>query len=83
MTRLHRVIVSDRVSEEGLGTFVSHGSPITVQGSPMVYLDHGVIVSASGYVDSESEARRQAASAIEEIGRRLLAQAESMREVTQ
>jgi len=80
MTNLYKSSVSDHgFNKEGLSYFVQHGEPQTVGGNPMVRLSGGVIVPAKGWHAEHADAVREAAQRIEELGRRLLEQADSLR----
>jgi hypothetical protein len=58
---------------------VQHGEPQTVGGNPMVRLSGGVLVPAAGWHAEFSDAVLEAAQRIEELGHRLLAQADRLR----
>lgn len=84
MTALYKATVSDmQFTKEGLGYFVQHGQPDTVRGVPMVLLQHGTLVPAAGWHAEFNGAVLEAAQRIEELGRRLLAQAITLRERAQ
>lgn len=77
--KLHRAYVNDSyMRSDGLGWFVQFGESITVNDKASVDLGHA-IVSAEGWHEDRAEAVRDAAYQIEQIGRRLLAQADQMR----
>lgn len=77
--KLHKAYVNDSyMRSDGLGWFVQFGESITVNDKPSVDLGHA-IVSADGWHEDRAEAVRDAAYQIEQIGRRLLAQADQMR----
>lgn len=77
--QLHHIDVGSQVWNRGLGTIELFGSPITVDGVPMVKLAHGAIVLAKGWHASKADAQAEAADKIEQIGRQLLEQAASLR----
>lgn len=81
MTKLYKSSVSDhQFSKHGIGYFVQHGEPQTVGGDPMVKLSGGVLVPAKGWHAEYSDAVLEAAKRVEELGHRLLAQADRLRE---
>lgn len=81
MTQLYKVEVFDTaIHSHGISTILLRGQPLTVEGMPMVKLHHGTIVEAGGWHADERDARCAAAERIEELGRKLLAQADSIRE---
>jgi len=71
--------MDSQFTEDGVGYFIQHGEPDTVRGTPMVRLTHGTIVPAKGWHSEHSDAVLEAAQRIEELGRRLLAQADRLR----
>ena len=70
-------------TKDGLPYFVQHGQPDTVRGAPMILLQHGTLVPAAGWHAEFNDAVREAAGRIEELGHRLLAQANTLRESAQ
>lgn len=66
-------------TKEGVGYFVQHGQPLTVDSTPMVKLTGGVLVPAAGWHAEHADAVREAAKRIEDLGHRLLAQADTLR----
>lgn len=80
MTNLYKSSVSDyQFTREGISYFVQHGEPQTVGGDPMVRLTGGVLVPAKGWHAEYSDAVLEAAQRVEELGHRLLAQADRLR----
>jgi hypothetical protein len=80
VTNLYKASVSDHgFNKEGLSYFVQHGEPQTVGGNPMVKLSGGVLVPATGWQAEHADAVREAAQRIEDLGHRLLAQADRLR----
>jgi hypothetical protein len=80
MTKLYKSSVSDHhFHKEGIGYFVQHGEPQTAGGNPMVRLSGGVLVPAAGWHAEFSDAVLEAAQRIEELGHRLLVQADRLR----
>ena len=80
MTNLYKASVSDhQFSQHGIGYFVQYGQPLTVGGEPMVKLTGGVLVPAQGWHAEHADAVREAAKRIEDLGHRLLAQADTLR----
>ena len=81
MTRLYKTSVNDAgMRSDGFGFFTQYGEPRTVDGTPMVQLPHGVLVPAAGWHADERGALLDAAQRVVELGQRLLAQADRMRE---
>ena len=80
MTKLYKAWVTDsQFRDDGLGWFSQVGEPLTVNGTPMVALGHGTIVLAAGWHADRGDAVLEAAQRVEELGRRLLGQADRMR----
>jgi hypothetical protein len=80
MTNLFKSTVADsQFRADGIAYFTQHGEPMTVNGTPMVRLSHGVLVPAKGWHSEHSDAVREAAQRIEDLGHRLLAQADRLR----
>lgn len=80
MTNLYKSSVTDHgFTREGLGYFVQHGEPLTVDSELMVKLTGGVIVPARGWHAEFSDAVLEAAQRIEALGHRLLSQADRLR----
>lgn len=79
MTQLFRLEVGETVRGDGITTYMNVGEPVTVNGTPMVRLSHGTIVSATGFSPTRQQARLRAAGRIEDMGRVILAQAERLR----
>jgi hypothetical protein len=80
MTNLYKASVGDHsFTKEGVGYFVQYGQPLTVGGEPMVKLLGCVLVPAAGWHAEHSDAVREAAKRIEDLGHRLLAQADKLR----
>ena len=83
MTSLFKCEVMDRVGKEGVSVWWSVGTPLTVDGTPMVRLAHGTIVEAAGWSASVNEAARKAADRIDELRDALSSQAELLRYQTE
>jgi hypothetical protein len=80
MTNLYKANVTDTsFHREGIGYFVQHGEPLTVDSELMVKLAGGVIVPARGWHAEFGDAVLEAAQRIEALGHRLLAQADRLR----
>jgi hypothetical protein len=80
MSDLFKATVSDsQFSQHGVGYFVQHGQPQTVGGDPMVRLKNGVLVPAEGWRSNYGDALFVAADRIEQLGRLLLTQADTIR----
>ena len=81
MTNLYKASVSDHnFTKEGIGYFVQYGQPMTVGGEPMVKLSGGVLVPAAGWHADQRGALLEAAQRVVDLGHRLLAQADKMRD---
>jgi hypothetical protein len=78
MSTLYRCIVGI-ASLDGVPFTVVQGTPVTVDGTPMVRLSHGVIVPADGYSPDEATAKARAADEVEAVGRKILEQAQQLR----
>jgi hypothetical protein len=79
MTRLYQGQVSDSwFRAEGLGWYVTFGEARSVDGEPMVQLNHGIFPADGWYAD-KADAVRAAADRIEELGFRLVRQAAQVR----
>lgn len=80
MAKLYRSMVCDSLfNDNGVTVWTSHGDAVTVDGVQMVKLAGGFIHPADGYASTKSEAVLVAADRVEELGRRLMAQASRMR----
>jgi hypothetical protein len=80
MSNLYKSSVSDHgFNKDGLGYFVQHGEPLTVDSELMVKLTGGVLVPARGWHAEFSDAVLEAAQRIESLGHRLLSQADRLR----
>jgi hypothetical protein len=80
MTKLYKTTVNDsNIQAAGLGFFTQYGEPRTVDGTPMVLMPYGVLVPAAGWHADQRGALLEAAERVVELGQRLLAQAERMR----
>jgi hypothetical protein len=80
MSNLYKASVTDaNFHREGIGYFVQHGEPLTVDSELMVKLAGGVIVPARGWHAEFGDAVLEAAQRIEALGHRLLAQADRLR----
>lgn len=80
MTQLFRIDIFDTLHRSGVTTYMTVGEPVTVNAMPMVRMAHGTIIPASGFSATRQEARLLAADKIEAIGRRILNQAERLRQ---
>ena len=81
MTNLYKASVSDhQFSQHGIGYFVQYGQPMTVGGEPMVKLSGGVLVPAAGWHADQRGALLEAAQRVVDLGHRLIAQADKMRD---
>lgn len=79
MGTMYQLQIGSQIDSRGVSTWMQKGEEVTVEGAPMVRLSHGVIVRAHGWFHDQAEAHRSAAAKIEEMGRRLIAQAEHLR----
>lgn len=81
MTKLYKTTVNDTgMRSDGLGFFTQYGEPRTVDGTPMVVLPYGVMVPATGWHADQRGALLEAAQRVVDLGHRLLAQADRMRD---
>jgi hypothetical protein len=81
MTKLYKTTVNDAgMRSDGLGFFTQYGEPRTVDGTPMVVLPYGVMVPAAGWHADQRGALLEAAQRVVDLGHRLLAQADRMRD---
>lgn len=77
--RLYKGHVSDsQFTSDGIGHWIQFGEAIDVNGRPSVDLKHA-IVPADGWRPYRADALREVAFRIEELGRRLLKQADEIR----
>jgi len=80
MTKLYKTTVNDfQMSRAGLGFFTQFGESRTIDGTPMVVMPNGVMVPADGWHADRAGALLSAAQRIEQLGHRLLAQADHVR----
>jgi len=81
MTKLYKTTVNDfNMRADGLGFFTQFGEPMTVNGTPMVLIANGVLVPADGWHADQRGALLEAAQRIVDLGHRLLAQADRIRD---
>lgn len=78
MTQLHKGYVTESLRTDGIGWWMQQGEPRTVDGTPMVHVGHAIL-PADGWHADRSAAVLEVASRIEQLGNRLLAQAERLR----
>lgn len=79
MSTLHRIEVTERLGPDGVITYATVGERVTVDGVPMVRLEHGTIVAANGWHTSRTAALLAAEHQIEAIRLRLIGQSERLR----
>lgn len=79
MDAVYRVETGQSIYDDGIVTWLVEGIPLTVDGVRMVRTAHGTIVPDDGWAPTAAEARLVASMRVEDIGRRLLTQAERMR----
>lgn len=63
---------------DGLGWYVTFATPRTIDGQPMVQMNHGIF-PAEGWHADRAAAVRDVAARLEHLGHRLLAQAAKVR----
>jgi hypothetical protein len=81
VTKLYKTTVNDsNIQAAGLGFFTQHGEPRTIDGTPMVLMPYGVLVPAEGWHADKRGALLEAAQRVVDLGHRLLAQADRLRE---
>lgn len=78
MKQLHRGYTSERFGSDGVSYWIQAGEPYTVNGTPMVMLGR-TLVPADGWHAERSDAVLEVAARIEQLGHRLLAQADQLR----
>lgn len=79
MTNLFKCEVMSSIDSKGVSVWWSVGTPVTVNGSPMVQLAHGTIVPAVGWSASVNEAANAAADKIDNLRLVLIEQSEQLR----
>ena len=83
MTNLYKAEVMSPIDSSGVSVWWSVGTPVTVDGTPMVRLPHGVIVQAVGWSATVNEAANKAADRIDELRAVLESQASGLRKQTE
>ena len=83
MTNLFKCEVGSQIDSRGVSVWWSVGTPVTVNGSPMVQLAHGTIVPADDWSASVNEAAHKAADRIDELLRVAASQAGLLRYQTE
>lgn len=83
MINLYRAEVTERISKDGCGVWWQVGTPVTVDGTPMVRLSHGTIVEAVGWSATVNEAANKAADEIDRLRSALESQSEQLRQKTE
>lgn len=78
MTQLYKGYTAEAFGESGISYWVQAGEPRTVDGTPMVMLGR-TLVPADGWHAERSDAVLEVARSIEQLGHRLLAQADKLR----
>lgn len=80
---LYKAEVMSQVDSQGVSVWWSAGTPVTVDGTPMVKLPHGVIVQAAGWSATVNEAANKAADRIDELRAAMESQASGLRKQTE
>lgn len=80
MATAYSVYVHEHITTDGLLITASEGEISSASGIPVVLLQGGRVVSASGFFESKSKAMREAADRAESIGLRIIEQARRLRE---
>lgn len=83
MTQLFKCDVTSQIGRDGVGVWWSVGTPVTVDGTPMVRLPHGTIVEATGFFSTVNEAACKAADSIDNLRLVLIEQSEALRAQTE
>lgn len=83
MTNLYKAEVTERLDRNGVSIWWSVGTPVTVNGSPMVQLAHGTIVPAVGWSATVNEAANVAADQIDNLRLVLTEQSDQLRAKTE
>jgi hypothetical protein len=79
MDKVYQGQVNDSwINADGLGWYVTFATPRTVDGQPMVQMNHGIF-PADGWHAERADAVRDVADRLEQLGHRLLAQAARVR----
>ena len=79
MTNLYKAEVTSQIGKAGVHVWWSVGTPVTVNGSPMVQLAHGTIVPAAGWSATVNEAANVAADQIDNLRLVLIEQSDQLR----
>jgi hypothetical protein len=80
MAKLYQVNVLASVSNEGLGSYVLTGESKIIDGQTFIDLGSMYMANDGSWFETVAEARRASAKKIEDIGRKILAQAERFRQ---
>lgn len=80
---LYKAEVMSQVDSKGVSVWWSVGTPVTVDGTPMVRLGHGTIVEAAGWSATVNEAANMAADKIDELRAAMESQASGLRKQTE
>lgn len=83
MTNLYRAEVTERVGKDGCGIWWQVGTPVTVDGTPMVRLTSGICVPAVGWSATVNEAANKAADELDRLRSALESQGEQLRQKTE
>jgi hypothetical protein len=80
MAKLYQVNVLASVSDEGLGSYVLTGESKIIDGQTFIDLGSMYVANDGSWFETVAEARRASAKKIEDIGSKILAQAERFRQ---
>jgi hypothetical protein len=80
MAKLYQVNVLASVSDEGLGSYVLTGESKIIDGQTFIDLGSMYVANDGSWFETVAEARRASAKKIEDIGRKILTQAERFRQ---
>lgn len=83
MSKIYQITVTTSVDRGGVGTYLTSGDAIEVEGQRYARLAHGTLVQAGdGWHDTLQAAQAAAAEQIDAIGRKVLEQAACLREAS-
>ena len=78
--KLYKVNVLPSVSDEGLVSYVLTGDSKIIDGQTFVHIGSMYMANDGAWFETVAEARRASAKKIEDIGSKILAQAERFRQ---
>ena len=79
MAKRYRCNLLATVSENGLTTWISSGEAVTIGDAKYVRVGGTLLEDGPHFFDTREDAQRAVADSVEEIGRRIIAQAERFR----